>query len=201
MPPTLHRLPFLLATGPLLLGFYLFINRRAEGHVAVTMPDGVPFVPAFAFVYLAMLPIPWFLTLFIVDAGRFRRCIAALLLGFVAVCALWIGFPTRMDRPPVPDGWWNELYRRLIAIDRPVNILPCGHILPPVIVMWFLAEENRRWLRLLVPLLVIGAISIVVTWQHRPVDILAGAAIAIGAILVVNTGRRDDPMRTRPGSD
>ncbi len=183
---TLLRMIFLIASGTALMGAYLYINQLGGiSHTPVSMPAWVPFLPSLVWIYLGALVVPWFLLLAIDDPVRFRHCAVAHVLAFVMLAMVWLWFPTKMLRPEVPQGWWNELYRYLVLIDQPVNIMPCGHILSPVIVTWFLAEEKRRWLRWLLPLVAISAASIVTTWQHRPVDILLGAVVAFIAIGIV----------------
>jgi hypothetical protein len=183
---TLLRIIFLIASGTVILGAYLYINQLGGiSHTPVSMPAWVPFLPSLVWIYLGALVVPWFSLLAIDDPVRFRHCAVVHALAFVMLVTVWLLFPTKMLRPEVPQGWWNELYRYLVLIDKPVNIMPCGHILSPVIVTWFLAEQNRRWLLWLLPLVAISAVSIVTTWQHRPVDILLGAVVAFIAISIV----------------
>jgi membrane-associated phospholipid phosphatase len=70
----------------------------------------------------------------------------------------------------------------MTGVDRPVNIFPCGHVLWPIATLYFLARESRKWLIPLLPLFLFGTITIVTTWQHRPVDVLVGIGLSLGAI-------------------
>ena len=95
-----------------------------------------------------------------------------------------------MHRPPAADGWWNLPFQIMAGLDAPVNVVPAGHILMPVIIIWAFAYDHPQWLWWLVPAETLGAIAIVTTWQHRPVDVLIGIALAAGFGWVFGVGRQ-----------
>lgn len=169
--------------GTVFMTTYFYVNQHPTRQpVAVVMPGWVPFWPVLGLIYLAMFVAPWFLSVRIRERERFHQCLCAFSLGFVMVIALWLGFPTSMERPEIPGGWWNAVYREIVRFDHPTNVMPCGHVLPPIISFWFLASEHRRWTKWLVLALVLAVVSIVTTWQHRPVDVVIGAALSLAAI-------------------
>lgn len=182
---TWHRSIILTVLGSGFLAIYVVISRHPLGDPElVTMPGWVPFIPALAPLYLAMLPASWALPLLIHSQQRFRACVRALTWAFAITVALWLGMPTTITRPDTSPVWWHAPYQVLAMLDRPTNIFPCGHILAPVIGAWFLSEEYPRWGLALVLTALAGAVVIAVSWQHRPQDIFLGAVIAIGAVLV-----------------
>ncbi|MBI5770188.1 MAG: hypothetical protein HZA93_20600 [Verrucomicrobia bacterium] len=150
----------------------------------VVMPAWVPFWPAFAPVYLAMLFVPWVLPLSIRDTTKFFACLLALACGFLVIAGGWILIPTTLPRPPMPEGWWNEVYRGIVRIDAPNNVMPAGHALGPIVAAWFAGRDRPTWRRPLVGMLVLGLPSIALIWQHRPIDILIGIVIAAVGIAV-----------------
>lgn len=93
--------------------------------------------------------------------------------------------PTTLLRPIAPVGSWTGLYRWLVVIDPPNNAMPCGHIIGPVIVAWFLVRERPAWRWPLMGMVALSASSIAVTWQHRPIDIVVGMGIGAIAIATV----------------
>jgi len=164
------------------MGIYLFINKRTGvNHIQVDMPEWVPFWPVMALPYLAMLLVPVPMQLAIRDQKRFHDSLLAVLLGFIMIASVWIFFPTELVRPAFERGWDTEIYRWMVGADKPVNILPAGHALWPVIGVYFLAQERRSWLWWMLPLLLFGMMTIATTWQHRPVDIVIGTGIPLGA--------------------
>ena len=70
------------------------------------------------------------------------------------------------------------------SIDNPVCIVPCGHVITPIAVFCILLRQNSRWFFWLLPLLVLGIVSIVVTWQHRPIDVIYGTLISLFAVVL-----------------
>ena len=180
-----YRLLMTNLLGGSLMAIYLLINQRVGvGHMPVTMPDGVLFLPSMALPYLMMLVLPLFFLLLIQDQTRFHRSLLAIVIGFAVISFIWIFYPTEMLRPEIGNDSHAVIYQVMIGVDRPVNIFPCGHVLWPIVSIFFLGQERRSWLKFLRPLFLFGTITVVTTWQHRPVDILVGTAISLGAIWV-----------------
>jgi hypothetical protein len=175
------RALFLLGTtGPLFATYFWINQRNSVEHVPVTMPDWVPFSPILALPYLALLWTPALGIFFIRKWQSFVRYVISFVIAYGTVAAIWIFFPTEMTRPELAEDGWS-VYREMISVDRPVCILPCGHIVGPMLVCYFLAQENRKHLFWLIPLLAIGSFCIIATWQHRPIDVLIGMVIASSA--------------------
>lgn len=191
----MRRFPRLALIGGALLGIYLIISRfPLFPPRVVTMPDAVPFVPLLALAYWAVLVIGWFLPLAIRDDARFAACVRSCILAFIITASMWILLPTTLIRPAFTQVWWNLPYQLLSRVDVPTNICPCGHILAPVIGAWFLGGERPRWWPWLAASVIVSAATIVLTWQHRPVDVLLGAMIAVVAIIGASRlGRRTHP--------
>ncbi len=174
------------------MSFYLYLNQRTGVEFTpVLMPEWAPFWPLLALPYLAMLIAPFPLILALKDQDRFYRSLGAVMIGFAMIAAIWILFPTVMHRPEFELGWQTQVYGFLVEQDNPVNIFPCGHVLWPTVAVYFFAQERSAWLWWLVPFLLFGMVTIVATWQHRPVDVAIGTGIALGAIwLSERVGRK-----------
>ncbi|MDB4354133.1 hypothetical protein N9Z02_02400 [Akkermansiaceae bacterium] len=182
-----------MTTGPLFASYFWINQRDSVEHVIVTMPSWVPFLPSLALPYLALLGMPVFGIFLIREAKTFESYIAAFVVAYGTVAAIWIFFPSEMIRPVLSGENWS-VYREMISVDRPVCILPCGHIVGPVLVTYFLCGENRSHLLWLLPVLVGGSFCIVATWQHRPIDVLIGIAISLCAAWICKRA-----IATRPG--
>ncbi|MDF1711513.1 MAG: hypothetical protein P1U90_04700 [Akkermansiaceae bacterium] len=183
MKEFIQRLLLVNITGASLLSIYLLINRLDErGHIELEMPAWVPFWPGMALPYLMMLILPVFLQMLIQDRRRFLQSLLSVIIAFTATAIIWILFPTEMIRPPLDAQSHISIYQFMIRVDRPVNIFPCGHVLWPISVLFFLTKEHRNWLRILLPLFLVGTVTIVTTWQHRPFDVLTGIGLSLGSI-------------------
>lgn len=170
-------------TGASLLLIYWLINHRTEAnYTPIVMPGWIPFWPVMALPYLMMLLFPVSLHLLIQDQRRFFQALLSVVIGFIAIATIWTVFPTEMTRPSIENHSHTTIYQFLAGADQPVNIFPCGHVLWPIVVLFFLAQEHRNWLIILLPLFLFGTVTIVTTWQHRPVDVLTGIALSLGAI-------------------
>lgn len=190
------RLPWRLAATTLMvgsaLGLYFIISiSQAAPATTVTMPSWVPFWPAFALPYLGMLAVPWLLPLAIRDAARFRACLRSMIYAFLLIVPWWILIPTKLERPPVAEGWWIEPYCWIAMIDPPHCVMPCAHGIGALVAAWYLNLERPTWRWPLVGMLAFGLPSIAFIGQHRPIDILMGAvAAAIGIALGEAVTRR-----------
>tara|TARA_B110000305_G_scaffold142555_1_gene158680 strand:- start:1010 stop:1624 length:615 start_codon:yes stop_codon:yes gene_type:complete len=164
-------------TGPLFATYFWINQRNSVEHAPLTMPDWVPFLPILALPYLALLWTPTLGIFFIREQQCFVRYVISFVIAYGTVAAIWIFFPSEMTRPELAgDGW--SVYREMVSLDRPVCILPCGHIVGPMLVCYFLAQENHKHLYWLIPILAFGSFCIIATWQHRPVDVFIGMVIA-----------------------
>ncbi len=169
---------------------YFTISQVVTTPVEVVMPAWVPFLPVLAAPYLLQVVGSYVLALAINDPARRRAVFMAYFASFAVTCSVWYFYPTVMHRPAVPAGWWNWLYGVMAGLDMPVNVVPAGHILMPVLIIWAFYHDRPEWLRWLVPAEALGAVAIVTTWQHRPVDLLIGIALAGGFGWVFGVGKK-----------
>lgn len=185
MKQLLVRSLLLFALGAPLMAIYLTINHR-EGveHGAVGMPDWVPFWPIMAIPYLLMLILPWLGACALREQRNFYQYLVSVLLAFVVIGSIWYFCPTEMGRPRTPEGALSLVHRHLVAVDNPVCIAPCGHVMGPIVIIYLLACEKRSRLSWMLPLLGLGILSIATTWQHRPLDILIGSIITLVSVKV-----------------
>lgn len=169
---------------------YFTISQVVQQPTEVFMPRWVPFVPALAAPYLLQVVGSYVLALAIADGPRRRAVFFAYFASFGVTCLVWYFHPTIMHRPDVPPGWYNWLYSVMAGMDAPVNVVPAGHILMPVLIIWAFWHDRPEWLYWLVPAEALGMIAIVTTWQHRPVDVLMGILLALAWGFVFGVGKR-----------
>ena len=174
---------------------YFTISTMTTAPVEVFMPRWVPFMPILAIPYLLQVAGSYVLAMFVGDPARRRACFYAYFGSYSVTCLLWFFYPTIMHRPAVPPGWWNFPYSVMAGLDMPVNVLPAGHILMPVIIVWAFSIDRPRWLYWLVPAELLGALAIMTTWQHRPVDLVIGIVLSLGFGWVFGVGKKraDEP--------
>lgn len=200
MRPTRREVLAVVALGLLASASYLVIGRVSHAPVAVVMPGWVPFLPSLAVPYLLQVVVSYYLVLAVRDRTLRHATMKAYFASYAVTCLAWLAYPTVMHRPlEVPGGWWNGPYRVMASLDLPTNIAPAGHILMPVLICWAFAYDRPRWLWWLVPAEVLGMVAIATTWQHRPVDIAVGIALALAAGLLFGIGRRRAAAPTEPG--
>ncbi|MDP1890489.1 MAG: hypothetical protein Q8K55_06305 [Gemmatimonadaceae bacterium] len=189
MPLTRREFSLYAALGLAMFTTYFVTCRLVQPRSVVVMPAWVPFLPVLALPYLLQVVVSYVLAMFIRAAALRHAVFKAYFAAMAVTLAAWVTFPTTMLRPPAPAGWWNWPFAVMASADLPVHIVPAGHILMPVLICWAFAYERPRWLWWLIPAELVGAVGIVTTWQHRPMDVLYGVALAITAGLVFGVGR------------
>ncbi len=69
-------------------------------------------------------------------------------------------------------------------------LFPSGHTAYALTIAAFLVTRDRRWLRVVAPLVGLLAVALVLAHYHPPVDIAGGAAVALAVFAVVTSGWR-----------
>ncbi len=169
---------------------YFYLGRHGVAPVEVVNASWVPFLPVLALPYLLQVVVSYALIVMLSDRALRRATVKAYFAGF-AVCALaWHFYPTVMYRPEILNPtWWNWPFRVMASLDMPTNIVPAGHILMPVLIIWAFAIDRPRSLWWLVPCELVGTLAIVSTWQHRPIDVVMGALLAVATGVWAGVGR------------
>jgi membrane-associated phospholipid phosphatase len=159
---------------------YVPINRTIQGGVILALPWDlyVPFLPDWAVPYL--LSILWWMASFIwaawkMDDTRYRAFVAAALAAMLSAYAVYILYPTYVERP-VLDGnsWQIDLVRSIYDNDRLNNAFPSGHTYTTVLItlFWWDWQPKLRWLWAAIAIVVI--LSTLFTGQHNLLDPIGG---------------------------
>jgi hypothetical protein len=127
------------------------------------------------------------LTLAIRERRLLRATVRAYAVAIALDAAIWLLWPTRIVRPPLPqglDGLTEAAWRCLYALDGLNNCFPSGHItIPAVAAVGFAAQYPRMRVVTWVVLAALAP-SVVSTGQHYAWDVLGGMATAtIGLLL------------------
>lgn len=140
--------------------------------------------------------------------GISRRPVLARTLSAYAVALtlnalIWATYPTWLAREALPNGLapatWKA-WQLLLALDRPGNCFPSGHVTLPVVIAIGFGLEHRR-LRLPVAAVIVTLLpSVIATGQHTAWDAAAGLATAAAGWACTYLRRRPafDPRWTRP---
>ena len=177
------RLAWLVALF-LVQAIYFPINRNVSGGVILKTPwdDLIPLWPIWAVPYL--LSLPWWGASFIwaaikMEAGRFRAFVAATLFTFLTSYAVFILYPTYVERPIVDGtGWQYELVRLIYSSDELYNAFPSGHTYTTMLIVffWWGWRPRLRWLWASIALVII--FSTLFTGKHNLPDPVGGVAWA-----------------------
>ena len=205
--PAYARTPLALLAAAAVLAYYGTRLITPEfTHFDFTLPiDGrIPFVPAFAAVYV-LAYVQW-IAGYILIARESREACCEVLGGEIIsklICmALFIIIPTSMVRPEITsEDFFSRIMRFLYSIDAPDNLFPSIHCLESMVCIHGALRMKRigrwyLWLTLAFSALVF--ISTVLVKQHVILDIIAGIAVCeIGQCIA----RRADAGRIFEGID
>ncbi len=164
---------------------YLPINRLAQGGVALRTPldDLIPLWPVWAVPYLAS--VVWWLGASLwaalrMEDGLYRALVAAMLIVNLAGFAIYLLFPTYVERPALSGtDWATSLVRFIYSQDRVYNAFPSGHTYITVLIalFWWRWQPRLRWLWIGGTLLIL--LSTLFTRQHFLADLLGGIVLAV----------------------
>jgi len=130
----------------------------------------------------------------LVLAIRERRYLRATLRAYAVAIALniaiWLLWPTRIQRPPLPQGLdplTEAAWCCLHALDGVNNCFPSGHITIPAIAAAGFGAQFPRLRPWVWPALIALAPSVITTGQHYAWDIAGGLATATLGLLLAGT--------------
>lgn len=131
------------------------------------------------------------LTLAIRERRLLRATIAAYSLAIGLNAALWLLWPTRIVRAPLPRGLdplTEVAWRCLYALDGLNNCFPSGHItIPAVAAVGFAAQYPKARIAVGLTLAALAP-SVISTGQHYAWDVAGGLATATIGLLLAGRG-------------
>ena len=169
---------------------YLPINRIASGGVilAMRLDEHIPLWPAWSVPYL--LSLPWWLGCYIwaalkMEAPLYRALLATTAAVMFAGYAVYLLYPTYVERPALPEhGWAAALVRLIYSSDRSYNAFPSGHTYTTAIIALFWWRWRPKGRPLWVVILVLVLLSTLFTGQHNIADLIGGILFAVAGQLL-----------------
>lgn len=169
---------------------YLITNRLLKGGVIprITLDAHIPLWPIWTIPYLLLLPY-WLVMLVLMtmkmDEQRFRRIILAALISQYISVAIFILFPTYIERPILdPADSSQALVAYLYSMDHVNNALPSMHMsLTTLIALgcWGWLPKLRWFWAATIPITIASTLF---TKQHYVLDLVAGIVLASAAYLL-----------------
>ena len=203
-------LPCGVATSAAYIALYGLSNqltslRTDVGAGVFAWERAIPFVGWTVVPYLSIC-VFFALSFFIdTDAGRLRRHVQRLFIVLVVSVLCYAAFPLRFtfERPPT-EGLIGLMFEVLGHCDMPYNRAPSLHI-GVLVLLWarFAPVLRGAWAVGLHAWFALIGVSVLTTYQHHVLDVPAGAALGVAAI-VLTAGSRGPAIgamsRARPQS-
>ncbi len=162
---------------------YFPINQNVQGGITTYLPidDQITLSPIWAIPYL--LSILWWVgaiiwATFKMEYKRYVHFALCLSLTIVISYAVYILFPTYVDRPKIVDqDFLSQLVIFIYGNDKPYNALPSGHTYTTLIIsiFWYYWLPKQRYLWIAIAILVI--LSTLFTKQHAILDLLTASIL------------------------
>lgn len=144
----------------------------------------IPFVEVSIVPYLSIFGL--FILSFFVgrDARALDRHCIRLLAALVIAVVCYAAFPLRFDfERPVPTGVAGVAFDALWTLDQPFNRAPSLHI-ALVVLLWarFWPMAKGLWRPILGIWMAVIGISVLTTYQHHVIDVVAGLALGAACL-------------------
>jgi membrane-associated phospholipid phosphatase len=180
-----RRFAIVLAGFYLLFGVtYLAINEFSAGRSTLTLflpgEAGLPFVPAFAYLYVLVYWVPAVFVVTIPDYSSFRRLARAYALILLIAYTTYLAWPVYFERPGLEVSSCDTWLLSIEYLDKPYNQFPSLH----VAWSWLVVHASQVSARSRVGLGLLAAgisASTLFVKEHYVVDVLYGWALAWGA--------------------
>ncbi|WP_067270886.1 hypothetical protein [Mitsuaria sp. 7] len=195
-------LPCAVATSAAYAALYTLSNqltslRTDVGAGVFAWERAIPFVSWTVVPYLSICV--FFVLSFFIDADgdRLRRHVLRLLIVLVVSVLCYAAFPLRFTfERPATEGALGVMFDLLGHCDMPYNRAPSLHI-GVLVLMWarFAPVLRGGWAVGLHAWFVLIGVSVLTTYQHHVLDVPAGAALGLAAILLTQPWRLRAPPR------
>lgn len=168
------------------LGGYFFINlwtasRESTFKLALPFEPDIPFIPWLIFAYVLIFGFIATAYLFIDDLPFFRRVAKAFFLCITIHFIIFLILPVEYTLRPAlnpHESWLIQFIHFYYWLDLPYNCFPSMHISNAFLVA-FIFERYRPGLgRILHPLALLVALSVVLVKQHYIADVVAGFGVS-----------------------
>jgi hypothetical protein len=142
-----------------------------------------PFVPAMILPYMS-IDLFFFFAPFVCEDGHEMRAHGKrVICALVVAAACFLAFPLKMGpqfvHPPV-GGLFGLLFSLLGQFDRPYNLVPSLHMAFRSLLLVVFIRRVRGIARILLHgWFILIVVSLLLTWQHHLVDLIAGQVLAI----------------------
>ena len=171
---------------------YFPINRLMDGGTIfkTTLDQYIPLWAIWVVPYLLYLP--FWMTAFIwaafkMETRMFKRFFASALAATLIGIAIFLLFPTYIERPVlVGEDWATNLLRFVYGNDDVYNAFPSGHVYLTTVISIFWIEWYPRQRLLWLAVIASVLLSTLFTHQHYLPDLIGGLALAKNSILLGN---------------
>ena len=175
------------------LGGYTVVNaltahRPDLHHLGFQFEQSLPFVPVLILVYLLNFALLALTYLVIDDLAYFKRTIKAFFILVTFHFLIFLIYPVEYTlRPAVhyEAGWVEKIVSFYYWVDLPYNCFPSMHISNAFLVGFLLNRYRPGWGKILFPVSVLLAISVVLVKQHYVVDVLAGFVVGYAVFRLI----------------
>lgn len=181
-------------TSALFIGTYWVANyltgmRSDIGATVFAWERNIPFVTWTIVPYLSICA--FFVASFFVTSEpvELRRHSLRLMLTLLVAVICYATFPLRFTfERPVIEGIFSPMYGALVWFDRPYNRAPSLHI-AVLLILWTRFTPCRYpWQGLcLHAWFLLIAVSVLTTYQHHVIDVLAGLALGGGVVVATSS--------------
>ncbi|MCE3011645.1 MAG: phosphatase PAP2 family protein [Proteobacteria bacterium] len=154
-----------------------------------------PLIPWMILPYVS-LNIMTFVPLFHLIPSEIRHLGRVMGLATVIAALVFYFFPaplihTRPDYVPT----WNYFFQLVFSLDDVSNTLPSLHITYSTQLLLALWPKLKSFRYIYLPWFVLVCVSVLFTWQHHFMDIIAGVVLAVSLQLIVPKLLRDESFR------
>ena len=142
----------------------------------------IPFIEWTVWIYASYFVFLFLPFLVCRDKARAARVFWALIANSVVAASIFLAWPTSgVAQQPATAGLSGLLWRALLFVDRPGNLLPSLHVANTCVCALALARERSAW-RVAAPVwAALIVISTLTTRQHFFVDVPTGGALGVCA--------------------
>jgi membrane-associated phospholipid phosphatase len=157
-------------------------------NLKILIDDYIPFIPAFAFIYISFIPFVLIsLLYFMFFCDFYINFSVSFIICQIISYIIYIFFQTFVSRPIILS---NDIFSSMVlfiySVDKPYNCFPSLHVSLSTVLLFYWLRKIHKYKFILFLYVVLVIISTLFIKQHYILDFISGIILGLSSFYIAN---------------